>query len=476
MDKARTAEEEEKARQEICSGAIVGAASVAGLRGIGKAFSSSSSASTATATSFGGKITQGVSNFAKDMTINAVKGTAQAMRADQALIAAKGGGFSGFTKAYGAKVSQAWGGFNSWENRYDAQYKKMETSLNNKISELNTQITAETNAAKRTLLQEQKAMLENNLTELRSMSTIKTKTEFDKMRTKNSANNNQERLSSYTESSRGYEINGQQISQQRFNAFKSETQSIQKQYNKDLKKLIDAKECKMRQYASKPDAHRTELNEYTQSNIRAKYNTPEKLKTGMETLRGKIADCETKIADLENKIASTSNRGRIKRLRKTLNNTKTAKAAAESELSVCSSIKFPSKFKTSTWCKNEYQLFIGGKNPGKMIETAKIAGSHPATIVPLSMSQWNRGFSVPMFGTDLVELTPEQTTEYISQLEQQKAELEKSLEMLDEIKDATQWNQLKALRAQQAEQAQKEAEAQQQSEEQQAAKEETPQS
>ena len=38
----------------------------------------------------------------------------------------------------------------------------METSLNNKITELNTKISTETNAAKKALLQEQKTMHESN--------------------------------------------------------------------------------------------------------------------------------------------------------------------------------------------------------------------------------------------------------------------------------------------------------------------------
>lgn len=69
-----------------------------------------------------------------------------------------------------AKFHQRWNNINNWETRYKKQYQEMETSLNNKITELNTKISTETNAAKKALLQEQKTMLESNLTELRSMS------------------------------------------------------------------------------------------------------------------------------------------------------------------------------------------------------------------------------------------------------------------------------------------------------------------
>ena len=104
----------------------------------------------------------------------------------------------------------------------------METSLNNKITELNTKISTETNAAKKALLQEQKTMLESNLTELRSMSGIKTKAEFDYLKTTNSSTKNTDQLSAYTQnSSGGYDINGHAIAQKRFEAFKSEMEAIQ---------------------------------------------------------------------------------------------------------------------------------------------------------------------------------------------------------------------------------------------------------
>ncbi|DAA86801.1 TPA: hypothetical protein CPT90_02410 [Candidatus Gastranaerophilales bacterium HUM_3] len=463
LNKARTAEEEEQARQEICAGALVGLSSAAGMRGLGKSFSTAAKASGASTTSriatlakprtgAWGKVVETTSQFSRDMTVNALRATGKAMQADKALIAAKGGGLAGFRKAYGSKVSSAWNNINNWETRYKKQYQEMETSLNNKITELNTKISTETNAAKKALLQEQKTMLESNLTELRSMSGIKTKAEFDNLKTTNSSTKNTDQLSAYTQnSSGGYDINGHAIAQKRFDAFKSEMEAIQKQYNKDLNNLIQSKESTMRTYARKPDAHRSELNDYTQTNIRNKYNTPEKLKTGIETLSNRIADLETKIAETEAKISSTTSPRKLNALRRSLDGMKTAKAGFENELSVCSSIKFKSMFKPSTWKKNDFQLAIGGNNPGKYKELLGITLTSPASAVPLSMAQWNREYSIPMFGVDLTQLTPEQTEEYLKQLESDKKDLENALKHIEAIEKPEEWEALKKQAAAQSE-------------------------
>lgn len=454
LNRATTEEEKEIARQEVCSGAFVGAMSVAGLRGVGKGIQATNT-SASTAANTANAVTKTVSNFAKDITVNAVKATGQAIKADKTLIATKGGGLQGFGKAWNDKITSAWQSFASWQKRYDTQYTQMENSLNNQISELNAQISAEINAVKRTLLEEQKAMLESNLAELRTMSTPKTKTEVDNLKTTNSATKNQEKLSSYTETSRGYEINGQSVSKQRFNAFKNNMETIQKQYNKNLNNLIKTKENIMRQYAQNPNKHQSELNTYTESSVRTKYNTPEKQKAGMESLTSKISDYETKIADLEGKITRATSPRKLNSLRGQLDAAKRAKATAESELSICSKIKFKSKWHPSTWRKNEYQMVTGRKNPSKFLEGIGKGMQQPSIMPLICLSQWNRQFEAPLFFGDLTELTPEQTEEYLSQLEKEKAELEKSLDMLKEINDVSQWNQLKALHQKQIEEAAK---------------------
>ena len=118
-------------------------------------------------------------------------------------------------------------------------------------------------------------------------------------------------------------------------------------------------------------------------------------------------------------------------------------------------------WKPSTWRKNDYQLAIGGKNPGKYGELAGIALTSPASPAPLTLAQWNREYSVPLLGSPLVEMTPEQTEAYLNQLEQEKKQLEDALKTLNGIEDVSQWNQLKAQAKAQQEAAEKAAAQQQ---------------
>ena len=471
LNKAKTEEAKEQARQDICSGAFVGISSAIGLRGLGKSVSAAAKASGTNTTTMGisavakarsglGKPIEVISQTARDMTVNALKATKNAVRKDIKSVNDIGGGITGFCKVYANKVNTAVKNMNNWGKKYQDKYTEMENSLNKRLSELNKQIAAETNAAKRTLLQEQKAMLESNLNELRSISGFKSKTEFDRLNTENSGIRNQEQLSSYTQNSRGgYDINGHSISQQRFDVFRKEMESMQKSYIKDLKKLNQFKEAQMRSFSKHPDSHRRELNEYTDATVRAKYNTKDKLKAGIQNLSSKIEDLTAKIAEVEEKIARATSPRKIAGLKNTLNNLKAQKLAAENELAICNSIKFKSLFKSSTWLKNEYSNYIGGSNAsfGALRSYAGKALTHPAAAVPLTMGQWDREYSIPMFGS-LTQLTKEQGEEYITQLEQQIAEYEKTIDALNDIESAEEWETIKAQYAAQLK-AQEEAQA-----------------
>ena len=457
LNNAKTEEEKEQARQDICSGAFVGVSSAIGLRGLGKSVSTAAKAAGTNPTTMGisavakartgiGKPIELISQATRDMTVNAFKATTNAMKADKALIAANGGGIKGFGQAYASKVKTAVNNVNSWNKKYQDKFNEMETSLNRQINELNNKIAAETNAAKRTLLQEQKTMLENNLNELHSISGFKSKTEFDRLNTENSGIKNQERLSSYTQNSRGgYEINGRQISEQRFNAFKQEMETAQKAYIKDLKKLNQFKESTMRSYAKKPDSHRSELNEYTDATLRAKYNTKAKLKAGIKNLSNKLGDLNTKISEIEAKLERATSPKKIAHYRRALQNFNTQKLQVENELAVCNSIKFKSLFKTSTWFKNDYSRYIGGSNGsfGTLRSYAGQAITAPGAVVPFTMAQWSGEYSVPMFGS-LTQLDAQQAQEYLTQLEQQKNSLEKALIEIQNIDTVEKWEQLKA--------------------------------
>lgn len=330
LNNAATEEEKEQARQDICSGAFVGIASAAGMRGLGKAFRTSGASTASTSASIGGRVTRAVSNFTKDMTVNAVKGTAQAMKTDAALITAKGGGTSGFFKAWKNKAVNAWENFNSWEKRYENKYSQMEKSTQQRITELNRQIK-NTNRADRTTLKnlwnERKALVKQRKA-LQKFKNIKSKAELD---------------------------------------------VLKETYSKDFKELIELRECVMRVKAAKPDKYASELSDYIPSpNVEKHW------------------------------------------------------------------------WKPATWRKNEYQLAIGGKNPGKYGELTRIALTSPASPTPLTLAQWQREFSVPLLGSAIIDMTPEQTEAYLNQLEQEKKQLEDALKTLNDIKDISQWNQLKA--------------------------------
>ena len=434
LNNAKTEQEEEQARQDICAGAAIGITSAMGLRGLGKA------ASTTNATTTSQGILSKLGQEVKNISTNPLKATTQAVKSDYAAVKS-----AGFFKTFGNKATSTFKSTN-YETKFNDKYNNMETGLNNKLADINSKIAAETNPAKKVLLEEQKSMLEGNLNELHNLQNIKTKVEFDNLRTTNSATKNQEKLTNYTQQNHGYEINGQAVSKKRFEAFESEMKSIQKIYKKDLKQLLDTKECVMRKMASKPDGHITELNEYTQSSIRAKYKTSKDLKNGIKDINTQLTDVGTRIADVETKLQNATNPRRIHKLQNALNGLKNKKATLENELTVCNSIKFKSRLKPSTWGKNEYVLNIGGSNAsyGLLFGGVKKAIVNPAATPLLSMAQWDREFSVPFLSTDLVEMTPEQLEEAIKGLETQKAQLEEGLDTINKTNTAQEWSNLKA--------------------------------
>ncbi len=465
LNNATTEEEREQARQDVCSGAFVGISSAAGLKGLGKSVSTAAKTSGTNTTTLGvsavakarngiGKPVQIISQFIRDISVNALKATGKAMKNDKNLV-----GSIGWRKTYVKNVKTAMKNVNNFKHKYQDKYKEMETSLNNKITDLNNKITTETNPAKKALLVEQRVMFENNLNELRSISGFKSKTKFDKLSTTNSGIKNQEKLGSYTQSSgRGYEINGRTVSQKMFEAFKKEIEASQAKYIKDLKKLNSYKEGYMRSYARKPDSHKYELDNYTDASIRAKYNTKAKLKEGIKNLNEKLNDFNTKIAELKDKIARATSSRKKASLNRSLNNYIAQKSKVETELSICNSIKFKSLFKTSTWFKNDYSRYIGGSNASFNVFrniTAKTLTA-PAVAAPFTMAQWDREYSTIPYLSPFTELSAEDGKAALEQAEQQKTELEKTLNIFKEADTLEKWEALKAKYAAQA-QAQQEA-------------------
>ena len=239
----------DEAQQNICGNAFIGITSACGLRGVGKAFRTSSAtaemASSATArTSAGGKCVESISNFGRDITVNAFKAT-------------KHSALNGTTPSLT--------GLRSWKKQYGIKNQKMSEMFSQKIAQLEEQILTETNLAKRALLQEQKQLLETNLAEYSKIGTgIKSKADFDKLAQDNMAKFNQEYVqSAYTRNPAGeYDINGILVKEQEFLNFQNRVIRQQRAIDKELQQLIKAKENMMRTFAKRPKKHRAALDEY----------------------------------------------------------------------------------------------------------------------------------------------------------------------------------------------------------------------
>ena len=250
----------DEAQQDICGNAFIGITSALGLKGIGKAFRTSAEtadlASSATArTSISGKCVESVSNFGRDITVNAFKATKHA---------AVNGAIPSLAK------------FKRWEKQYNTQNKQLLETYNKKLAEVNEKILSETNPAKKALLQEEKELLEANLAEYNRLGTsIKTKADYDKLGENNAAKFNQEYVQSVYQKSpienvdaatgnitSYYDVNGTLVKEQEFLAFQNRIIRQQRAYEKTLKNLIKAKENMMRTYARHPKKHQAELNEY----------------------------------------------------------------------------------------------------------------------------------------------------------------------------------------------------------------------
>ena len=239
----------DEAQQDICGNAFIGVTSALGLRGLGKAFRTSSltaeAASSATArTSSVGKCAESISNFGRDITVNAFRATKQSAA-------------SGLTPSLTK--------FRSWDKQYKIKNKQMTDMYTQKLAQLDEQILAETNPAKKVLLQEQKQLLEANSAEFSKIGrSIKSKADFDKLNQDNMAKFNQDYVqSAYTKNASGeYDIGGTLVKEQEFLTFQNRVIRQQRAIEKELQQLIKAKENMMRTFAKHPKKHRAALDEY----------------------------------------------------------------------------------------------------------------------------------------------------------------------------------------------------------------------
>ena len=264
LNKAKANDDEaiDNAQQEIMTGAFVGLTSVFGLRGIGKGVSTANASTAATRSGILGKVVQNTSQFGRDITINALRATGEAIKADRELIAAQNcGKVISFFKAWGKKISGAPKGNNDFESAYKEKYNNLKTDLETRMNEINSKLATENNASKRALLQEEKSMLEINLKELNSLGkTVKTKADFDKLVKDNASHFNKEYATTLDNTAFNTSI-----SAKRLKLFNKSVKKFQNNYSKKLTELVNAKNKEMYLKASNPDKYASELKAFVPS-------------------------------------------------------------------------------------------------------------------------------------------------------------------------------------------------------------------
>lgn len=245
----------DNAQQEIITGAFTAVTSAFGLRGIGKGVSASNASVAAERASVAGKAWQSVSQFGRDVTVNAWRATGEAMKADRALIGGQSGNWGiKFAKATGKKVVSSYKSTFNKETIYKNKYSKVEDAINNRLSEVKNKLVSETDPAKKALLQEEEAMLKLNLEELQSLgSRIKTKADYDKLLQENAGTFSKEYAST---------VNGASIAPRHLEIFNRRVQKFQEAYSKKLAELVKAKNKEMYKKAGNVDKYRSELNQY----------------------------------------------------------------------------------------------------------------------------------------------------------------------------------------------------------------------
>ncbi len=279
LKNAKTDAEKDKAQQDICTNALTTALSLFGLRGLGKSLRVGAATSATTtpgvtmakasaATSRSGlvgKTIEAASNFGRDITVNAFRATSNAVRTDIAAVNIAGGGASGAAKVWWQRVSNGIKNFNNYKHKYDEKIKNMEAKIQNEMDAIDAELLATplSEQNKIALLREQKFLLNKNKLELRNLGNVKSKADFDKLLTENSATKVIERMKGYTQDAAGnYEIYGRSISPSEYKSFMDGMVKNQKAYQKGMNDIVELKAAVMRKLAKDPTMNASALNEY----------------------------------------------------------------------------------------------------------------------------------------------------------------------------------------------------------------------
>ena len=223
------------AQQDILSNVFILGTSVCGLKGMGSGFRTSAATAEQAScavqrTSRAGKVAESLSNFGKDITVNAYRATKYS---------AARGVTPSLTKM-----------FSGWDKKYNAKLTEYETLLNRQIQSIDELMQTTTDEQALTLLIEKKALLSRNRLELSKFKSLKAKADIDNLvaaDAKTAGQSNIERLSSYSADANGdILINGYKVKGDDFAKFQKQMNNLQRAYDRSFRDLIQAKENMMR--------------------------------------------------------------------------------------------------------------------------------------------------------------------------------------------------------------------------------------
>ncbi len=177
LSKAETDAEKDKAQQNLGANIFTTVSSALGLKGMGKAFRTSSvtsgTAGATTAANNGSKLAaagRGISNFFKDMTVNAWKGMKQNIANDKAAVVA-----NGFWKTFGSKLSNAFKS-NYHTEKFERKKNDLLRSLEERIQKIDNEISVSKTAKEELLLVKEKQTISSII---RSLKRLKKKSSWD---------------------------------------------------------------------------------------------------------------------------------------------------------------------------------------------------------------------------------------------------------------------------------------------------------
>ena len=160
---AKTPEELDHAYQDIGSGLTIGFSSACGLRGLGKGLQASATTSTTSAV-VRSTSKNAVMQFVKDATINAYRATVQGVQKDYAAVSA-----NGFAKTWGANIRNM---FKFGESKFEKERYDTNQSINDRLNKIDQELNNPTiSQVEKSLLEREKLILDAQKTELRNVTT-----------------------------------------------------------------------------------------------------------------------------------------------------------------------------------------------------------------------------------------------------------------------------------------------------------------